>query len=78
MIAPIYPLYIRNAEGSVAKDSHGYTMYDFGDTSTGMPYKRTFMSGSNPRVDVGTRQGEPITYDDSRRVTTPRSTSTRV
>ena len=25
MIAPIYPLYIRNAEGSVAKDSHGYT-----------------------------------------------------
>lgn len=63
MIAPIYPLYIRNAEGSVAKDSHGYTMYDFGDTSTGMPYKRTFMSGSNP-ASMWELDKATYTYDD--------------
>lgn len=63
MIAPIYPLYIRNAEGTIAKDSHGYTMYDFGDTTTGMPYKRTFMSGSNP-ASLWELDKAVYTYDD--------------
>ena len=38
-MAPIYPLYIRDAQGNIMKDSHGYTMYDFGDAS----WTRTLM-----------------------------------
>ena len=30
-VAPIYPVYIRNADGSVKIDQWGYEMYDFGD-----------------------------------------------
>ena len=30
-IAPIYPVYVRNADGSIKIDSNGYEMYDFGD-----------------------------------------------
>jgi hypothetical protein len=30
-IAPIYPLYIRDADGKILKDANGYTMYDYGD-----------------------------------------------
>lgn len=29
-IAPIYPLYIRNADGTIKKDANGYTVYDYG------------------------------------------------
>ncbi|MCD7936112.1 MAG: SusC/RagA family TonB-linked outer membrane protein [Tannerellaceae bacterium] len=46
-IAPIYPLYIRNADGSIKTDSRGYTVYDFGD-NTSTNFNRTWMSGSNP------------------------------
>ncbi len=46
-LAPIYPMYVRNADGSIKVDSRGYTVYDFGDR-TGGNFKRTFMSGSNP------------------------------
>ncbi|MGR4857809.1 SusC/RagA family TonB-linked outer membrane protein [Bacteroides pyogenes] len=51
-IAPIYPMYSRDAEGNIRKDSHGFTVYDFGDRTTGGKFKRTFMSGSNPAVMV--------------------------
>ena len=49
-MAPIYPLYIRDANGNVMTDSHGFTMYDYGDGKglAGYKYKRNFMSGSNP------------------------------
>ena len=30
-VAPIYPVYVRNADGSVKIDSNGLEMYDFGD-----------------------------------------------
>jgi len=49
-MAPIYPLYIRDAEGNIMKDGRGFTMYDYGD-GKGLPgyaYKRNFMGGSNP------------------------------
>ncbi|MDD4262256.1 MAG: SusC/RagA family TonB-linked outer membrane protein, partial [Syntrophaceticus schinkii] len=46
-LAPIYPMYVRNADGTKKVDARGYTVYDFGDR-TGGNYKRTFMSGSNP------------------------------
>lgn len=47
-IAPIYPMYSRNADQSIMVDSNGFTVYDFGDTTTGGNFKRTWMSGSNP------------------------------
>lgn len=46
-IAPIYPLYVRDAEGNVMIDSNGFTVYDYGDGKTS-PAKRPFMSQSNP------------------------------
>lgn len=47
MIAPIYPLYVRNAEGDILKDSRGFTVYDFGDGKS-TQYTRSFMNQSNP------------------------------
>ena len=46
-IAPIYPLYIRDADGKIMKDANGYTMYDYGDATT-LNEKRAFMNQSNP------------------------------
>ena len=46
-IAPIYPLYVRNADKSIRIDNHGYQVYDFGAGE----YKglgRPFMGNSNP------------------------------
>ncbi len=34
LIAPIYPMYVRNADGSIKKDDMGLTVYDFGSGST--------------------------------------------
>ncbi len=34
LIAPIYPMYVRNADGSIMKDNRGLTVYDFGSGST--------------------------------------------
>ncbi len=46
-IAPIYPLYIRDASGKIMKDANGFTMYDYGDGKTNGQY-RAFMGQSNP------------------------------
>jgi len=45
-IAPIYPLYVRNPDGSIKVDSRGNTVYDFGGASTN--FTRPFLSNSNP------------------------------
>ncbi len=48
-MAPIYPLYVRNADGSIAVDNNGFTVYDYGDgAALGAGTKRPFMSQSNP------------------------------
>jgi TonB-linked SusC/RagA family outer membrane protein len=47
MLAPIYPMYIRDSEGKIMTDDNGYTMYDYGD-GTIAKAKRPFMSMSNP------------------------------
>lgn len=47
-IAPVYPLYSRDKNGDILIDSRGFTIYDFGDKTTGGNFKRTWMSGSNP------------------------------
>lgn len=46
-MAPIYPLYIRDAEGNIMKDHNGFTMYDYGD-ATEANFVRAFMNQSNP------------------------------
>lgn len=52
-IAPIYPLYIRNADGSIKKDARGFTMYDYGNgmyTDGTTALNRPFLSQSNPGI----------------------------
>lgn len=49
-IAPVYPLYIRNADGSI-KMNQGRKVYDYGD-GTDSKFSRTFMSISNPAGDL--------------------------
>jgi len=46
-MAPIYPFYIRDAEGKVMQDANGFTMYDYGDGKVNGAI-RSFMSQSNP------------------------------
>jgi TonB-linked SusC/RagA family outer membrane protein len=47
MLAPIYPLYVRDQDGNIMKDDNGYTLYDYGDGKI-VNAKRPFMSQSNP------------------------------
>jgi len=50
-IAPIYPLFIRNADGTPKVDSNGITMRDYGDgTNAGLP--RPFLTNACPIQDV--------------------------
>lgn len=47
-IAPIYPMFVRDAEGQVVIDPlYGYPVYDYGDGSS-TNFTRQFMSMSNP------------------------------
>ena len=50
-MAPIYPLYIRDAEGNIMIDRNGFTMYDYGD-ATEANFTRAFMNQSNPASAV--------------------------
>ena len=51
-IAPVYPFYVRNADGSIALDpTSGRPVYDYGDGSS-TNYTRNFMSMSNPMSDL--------------------------
>jgi TonB-linked SusC/RagA family outer membrane protein len=46
-IAPIYPMYIRDAQGNIMKDARGMTMYDYGDGRV-TPSVRSWMPGAQP------------------------------
>ena len=47
-IAPIYPMYVRNADGSFQYNANtGYHVYDYGDGSS-TNFTRNFMNMSNP------------------------------
>lgn len=48
-IAPIYPMYVRNADGSIMKDFRGITVYDFGNSTNA---KRAFMALANPAISL--------------------------
>ncbi len=56
-MAPIYPLYIRDAEGRIMKDANGFTMYDYGDGKVNGA-KRPFMSQSNPASAIALDQSK--------------------
>ena len=58
-MAPIYPLYLRNADGSIMKDSNGFNMMDYGNgMNAGLT--RPFISDANPIMDnlLNTRNSE--------------------
>ncbi|MCD8079780.1 MAG: TonB-dependent receptor, partial [Bacteroides sp.] len=58
-MAPIYPAYIRTADGNIKIDSNGLGMMDYGDgTNAGM--SRPFISNANPIMDskLNTRNSE--------------------
>ena len=48
-IAPIYPLYIRDAEGNIMYDANGFPRYDYGQAQNN-PHglSRPFLAGGNP------------------------------
>ncbi|WP_456086597.1 SusC/RagA family TonB-linked outer membrane protein [Parabacteroides sp.] len=50
MIAPVYPLYVRNADGSI-KMNGGRKVYDYGD-GVSTKFSRSFMAISNPAGDL--------------------------
>ena len=50
-IAPIYPIYVRDADGNIMYDPNsGHRIYDYGDGSS-TNYTRNYMSMSNPVGD---------------------------
>ena len=50
MIAPVYPIFVRNADGSYATNK-GRRVYDYGDGKS-TNFSRSFMSISNPKGDL--------------------------
>lgn len=51
-IAPIYPMYVRDASGNIMHDaSTGEKIYDYGDGAS-TPYARNWMSMANPKGDL--------------------------
>lgn len=49
--APIYPLYVRDAEGNIKHDSNG-TVYDYGTNTEGFGIVRPFLSTENSVADL--------------------------
>ena len=56
MMAPIYPLYIRDANGNILRDERGMMRYDYGDSfynpQTGEGYTRPAYTQANPVSDM--------------------------
>ena len=63
-IAPIYPLYLRDGDGNIMKDSHGYLVRDYGNGENG-GLVRPFMQNSNPlqtlALDKNNSEGNALT-----------------
>ena len=58
-MAPIYPVYVRTADGKIKIDSNGFEMMDYGDgTNAGLT--RPFINNANPIMDnmLNTRESE--------------------
>lgn len=55
MMAPIYPLYVRDASGKILYDQRGMKRYDYGDTfstQNGMGFTRPNFTQANPVSDM--------------------------
>lgn len=63
-VAPIYPLYVRDAQGNIMKDGNGFTMYDFGEGDNAGS-QRQFLPGANPFasniLDTNNYEGNAMT-----------------
>lgn len=59
-IAPIYPLYIRDAQGNIIRDENGFKRYDYGDGENA-GFVRPFLPGGNPyssnQLDINNAEG---------------------
>ncbi|MDR0693996.1 MAG: TonB-dependent receptor [Prevotellaceae bacterium] len=51
VIAPIYPLFIRDGAGNILYDEHGMKRYDYGDRSNA-GLSRPYLENANPLSDV--------------------------
>ena len=69
-IAPIYPLYMRDGDGNIMKDEHGYIIRDYGNgfgngSDADKDYVRPFMQNSNPlqtlALDTSNSEGNALT-----------------
>ena len=63
-MAPIYPLYVRNADGSIKVDDNGITVRDYGDgMNAGL--SRPFINDANPLQDnlLNNRNAEGNAYN---------------
>ncbi len=49
-MAPIYPLYLRNADGSIKVDANGFEMMDYGN-GMNAGFGRAFIGDANPLMD---------------------------
>jgi len=63
-IAPIYPLYVRDAEGNIMKDSRGWDIYDYGDGKI-FPDQRAFTGSGNPAAAYKMDKSQAKTEDFS-------------
>ena len=55
MMAPIYPLYVRDASGNILYDERGMKRYDYGDTfstQSGLGFTRPNFTQANPVSDM--------------------------
>lgn len=51
-LAPVYPMFVRNADGSIEYNSfYNKPVYDYGNNKS-VPYARNFMSSGNPAGDL--------------------------
>lgn len=58
-VAPIYPLYVRDANGNIMTDANGFTIYDYGDgKSVASGVQRPFMTQSSPASSVALDQAK--------------------
>ena len=67
-IAPIYPLYIRDADGNVKTDSNGILMMDLGDGENGgmyRPYMTNYNAVLTNLLDVNREEGNAFTGSGS-------------
>lgn len=66
LMAPIYPMFVRNADGSIVMDkSTGHPVYDYGDGKYAKGTQRNYMSGANPASNFlyDTNQGLMDIFD---------------